>query len=145
MIAAAFVLLLFSPLAFIYGRWRAKGLKARHGTLRARLAALLPMPLLFGICAAIAVIYENEAAERQQAALTGRTVESAVATGNGVIDLFLTLARWLGQIELMLFMVALPYLMGALVAAVLLILDSQGRITLPGPPSPADETQENEA
>lgn len=133
MIGGLFILVFFLPLSFIYGRWRARGLKARHATLRGRLLSLLPMPLFFAVCAAVAVVWQNEAASRRRADLTGIANDSALDTGNGILDGLLTIARWFGQLELILFMVAIPYLIGALIAAILLVLDDKGRIELPMP------------
>ncbi|MEN3791755.1 hypothetical protein [Fulvimarina sp. MAC3] len=140
MIGGVFVLVFFLPLSFIYGRWRARGLKASHATLRGRLLSLLPMPLFFGVCAIVAVIWQTEAANRQTAKLTGGPVDSALDTGNGVLDGLLTVARWFGQLELIIFMIAIPYLMGAMIAAILLVLDDRGRIELP---KPAGQTETN--
>ncbi|MEE2952287.1 hypothetical protein SAMN06297251_104307 [Fulvimarina manganoxydans] len=130
MLAALFVLAFFSPLAFIYGRWRARGLKSRQPSLAKRLVALLPMPLILCLCATVAIIWENEGAARNRAALLGQDAHSLLATGNGVLDGLMTIARWLGQLELILFMIALPYLLGTLISATLLVLDARGTIIL---------------
>ena len=130
MLAALFVLAFFSPLAFIYGRWRARVLKSRHRSLGKRLIALLPMPAILCLCAAVAIIWENEEAARNRAELLGQDAHSFLATGNGVLDAVMTIARWLGQLELILFMIALPYLLGTLVSATLLVLDAKGELTL---------------
>ena len=130
MLAALFVLAFFSPLAFIYGRWRARGLKRRHLSLAKRLIALLPMPAILCLCAMVAIIWENEEAARNRAALLGEDPHSFLATGNGVLDGLMTIARWLGQLELILFMIALPYLLGTLISATLLVLDARGTISL---------------
>lgn len=122
MAAAVVLLVLFLPAAAIYGRHRARHLKQRRATLGGRLAALLPMPALLAVCGAVAIAHES-----------GRSL----ATGNGVIDAVLTLARWIGELELILFMVAGPYLIGVLIAAVLLALDARGLLTLAAP-VPAD-------
>ncbi|HEX2018478.1 MAG TPA: hypothetical protein VGO17_06020 [Aurantimonas sp.] len=129
MTAAIVLVILFLPLAFIYGRYRARRLKQRHATLRGRLSALLPLPAFLAVCAAMAVIHE-----------TGDP--GALLTGNGVIDAVLGLARAIGQLELILFMIAGPFLLGAVVAALLLALDARGLVTLAAPaqaePEPAD-------
>ncbi|EAU42290.1 3-phosphoshikimate 1-carboxyvinyltransferase [Fulvimarina pelagi HTCC2506] len=138
MIGGLFVLVFFLPISFIYGRWRARGLKRSHSTLRTRLFALLPMPLFFAVCATVAVIWQNEASSRRIADLTGREAGSALDTGNGVLDGLLTVARWFGQLELILFMIAIPYLMGAVIAVILLLLDSRGRIELAVAAEPND-------
>lgn len=124
MTAAVVLLILFLPAAVIYGRYRARHLKQRHEALGGRLAALLPMPALLAVCGAMAIVHE-----------TGRA--DALVTGNGVIDAVLTLARWIGQLELILFMVAGPYLIGVLIAALLLALDARGLLTL-AVPAPAE-------
>ncbi|RFC62433.1 hypothetical protein DYI37_16545 [Fulvimarina endophytica] len=144
MIAALVVLLLFSPLSFIYGRYKARGLKPNHATLRARLIALLPMPLFFAVCMAVAIVWENEEAARRMAELRGEGAASALDTGNGVLDGLLTLARWFGQLELLLFVVAIPYLLGAAIAGVLLVLDDQNRIDLAAPSVSADDQTSDE-
>ncbi|MDY8109661.1 hypothetical protein U0C82_10980 [Fulvimarina sp. 2208YS6-2-32] len=144
MIGGLFVVVFFLPLSFIYGRWRARGLKAAHATLKGRLLALMPMPLFFAVCFAVATVWQSEAAQRRMADLAGSEAESALDTGNGVLDGVLTIARWLGQVELILFMVALPYLLGALVACGLLILDANGRIVLAPPEPPAVDPQAGE-
>ena len=145
--AAVFTLLFFLPLAFIYGRHRARVLRARPGTsLGGRLAALLPMPALFAVCAAIAVIGEREDRVAEQAALLGRQGEpSLLSTGFGLTDAALRIARWLGELELVLFMVAIPFILGAVVAALLLVLEARGRISLEMPAAGADDVAEDAA
>ncbi|MCB8837455.1 hypothetical protein [Aurantimonas sp. VKM B-3413] len=145
--AAVFTLLFFLPLAFIYGRHRARVLRVRPGTsLAGRLAALLPMPALLAVCAAIAVIGEREDRVAEQAALVGRQSEpSMLSTGFGVADAALRLARWLGELELVLFMVAIPFILGALIAALLLVLEAQGRIALLMPPADGDDAAQDPA
>ena len=129
--AALVAILLFSPAAFIYGRYRARLLRARPGTLGSRLTALLPMPLLLGVCAAIAIIYQRERETAMLAGLRGAAPpRSLLQSGNGIVDAALTVARWLGQVELILFMLAIPFILGAIVAAALLVLDARGRLTL---------------
>ncbi|NDV88417.1 hypothetical protein GTW51_17075 [Aurantimonas aggregata] len=127
MTAAVVLLVLFLPAAVIYGRYRARHLRQRHEALRGRLAALLPMPAFLAVCGALAIVHE-----------TGRA--DALATGNGVIDAVLTLARWVGELELILFMVAGPYLIGVVIAALLLALDARGFLALaaPAPLEPTD-------
>ena len=88
------------------------------------------MPAILCLCAAVAIIWENEEAARNRAALLGQDAHSFLATGNGVLDTVMTIARWLGQLELILFMIALPYLLGTLVSATLLVLDAKGELTL---------------
>ncbi|MEX6508706.1 hypothetical protein [Jiella sp. M17.18] len=135
--AAALTLLLFLPMALIYGRYRARVLRARPGTLRTRLTTLLPMPALLSVCAAIAVIGAREDRAAEAAALAGHQARaSMLTTGHVVIDAALQLARWLGELELILFMIAIPFILGAVAAAAMLVLEAAGRLTLP-PPSPA--------
>lgn len=139
MIAALAALLFFSPLAFIYGRYRARALKAEGGTLAAQLSALIPIPALFLVCAIIAIIYENEQQAGAMLDLRGETPPaSALATGSAVTDFAIRLARWIGEAELILFMVAAPFIMGAVVAAVLLVLDRRGTIELAAPTPPEE-------
>ena len=139
MIAAILAVVFFSPLAFIYGNYRARHLKAAAGTLRSRLGALIPIPALFLVCAIIAVIFEHEKGVAQRLALQGIAHPgSLLDTGNGVTDFLLRLARWIGELELILFMVAVPFIMGAVVAAVLLVLDARGSIVLPLPAPPEE-------
>ncbi|MER0239148.1 hypothetical protein [Fulvimarina sp. MAC8] len=132
------VIVFFLPISFIYGCWRARGLKANHGTLKACLTSLLPMPLLFATCGAVALVWASESGMRATAELVGREAPSQLDTGNGVLDAVLAIALWLGQLELFLFMIAIPYLMGAIIAAILLLLDDKGRIELPMPAEPTD-------
>ena len=120
MTAAVVLLILFLPAAYIYGRYRARQLKARHATLRGRLTALLPVPAFLAACGALAIVHETGDA-------------GALLTGNGVLDALVTLARWIGQLELILFMIAGPYLIGVIVAALLLALDARGIVTLAAP------------
>ncbi len=137
MIAALVAIVFFLPLAFIYGRYRARNLKAAAGTLRSRLASLIPIPALFLVCAIIAVIFEREKSAADRLALQGIAHPGSVLdTGNGVTDFLLRVARWIGELELILFMVAIPFIMGAVVAAVLLILDARGTIVLARPEAP---------
>ncbi|MEF2553373.1 hypothetical protein VQ042_18750 [Aurantimonas sp. A2-1-M11] len=128
---AVLALLFFSPLAFIYGRYRARQLRARPGTLAERLVSLVPAPLLLAGCAALAIVHAN--------APLG-TGDDVLATGNGVIDFVLRIARWIGELELILFMVAIPYLLGAAIAALLLVLDARGvaRLAAPAPDASAN-------
>ncbi|MBB4005130.1 hypothetical protein [Aurantimonas endophytica] len=120
MTAAVVLVVLFLPAAFIYGRFRARHLRQSRPTLGGRLAGLLPMPAFLAACGAMAIVHETGDA-------------GALVTGNGVIDAVLTLGRWIGQIELILFMVAGPYLLGVLIAALLLALDARGFLTLAAP------------
>lgn len=139
MIAAILAIVFFSPVAFIYGRYRARHLRARSGTLGSRLAALLPMPAFLAFCGVIAVIYQNEKGAAERLALRGESAPPGLLdTGNGVIDFALRLARWVGELELILFMVAAPFLLGAVIAAVLLVLDAHGTLAL-DPPVPDGE------
>ncbi len=139
MIAAIFAIVFFSPVAFIYGRYRARHLRARSGTLASRLAALLPMPAFLAFCGVIAVIYQTQKGAAERLALRGESAPSGLFdTGNGVIDFALRLARWIGELELILFMVAVPFLLGAVVAAILLVLDARGTLAL-DPPVPEME------
>ena len=140
MIAAILAIAFFSPLAFIYGRYRARHLKAAAGTLSSRLAALLPIPALFLVCAIVAVIFEREKSVNALRDLSGQAPTSALDTGNGVADFALRVARWIGEAELILFMVAVPFILGAMFAATLLVLDARGTIVLPppAPPEPDD-------
>ena len=141
MIAAILAVVFFLPLAFIYGRHRARQLKAAGGTPGSRLASLVPIPALFLVCAIIAVIFEGEKGAADRLALQGVVHPGSVLdTGNGVTDFLLRIARWIGELELILFMVTIPFIMGAIVAAVLLVLDARGTIVLPqpGPPEVPD-------
>ena len=124
MTAAVVLLILFLPAAFIYGRYRARQIKQRHATLRGQLTALLPVPAFLAVCGALAIVHE-----------TGEA--GALLTGNGVIDAVVTLLRWIGQLELILFMIAGPFFIGVIVAALLLALDARGLVTLAAP-EPAD-------
>ena len=138
MIAAVLSVVFFLPLAFIYGRHRARHLKAAGGTLGNRIASLIPIPAIFLVCAVIAVIFEGEKSAADRLALQGVIHPSSVLdTGNGVTDFLLRIARWIGELELILFMVAIPFIMGAMVAAVLLVLDARGTIVL-APPEPPE-------
>ena len=139
MIASVLAVLFFAPAAFIYGRHRARYLKAQNGTLGSRLSSLVPIPALFVVCAVIAIIYEREKGVAQMLALRGQSgARSTLSTGNGAVDFALTIARWIGDLELILFMVAMPFIMGAIVAAVLLILDARGTIRLGEPARQGD-------
>ena len=130
---AFLALLFFSPLAFIYGRYRARQLRAAPGTLKGRLAALLPMPLFVAGCVVLAVLHANAPLGAGDAVL---------ATGNGVIDFVIGAARKIGELALILFMVAIPYLLGAVIAAVLLVLDARG-VAILATPTPGPDASAN--
>jgi len=137
--ASFFVLLFFLPLAAIYGRRRARTLAWKKPSLGSRLAALLPMPALIGVSATIAIIAAREDETARLAALSGRrTGDSLLATGNGVLDFGIAAARWVGDLALVLFFLAIPFVLGAAIAAVLLVLEANGRITL-APPQPTQD------
>ena len=120
MTAAVVLLILFLPAAYIYGRHRARRLKQSHLTFPRQMTGLLPLPAFLAVCATIAIIHETGDAD-------------SLVTGNGVIDAVLTLGRWIGQLELILFMIAGPYFIGVIVAALLLALDARGFIMLAAP------------
>lgn len=140
--ASVFVLLFFLPLAAIYGRRRARVLAWTKPNLGGRLAALIPMPALIGVSATIAIIAAREDEAARLAALSGRqTGDSVLATGNGVLDFTIAAARSLGDLSLVLFFLAIPFVLGAAIAAVLLVLQANGRITL----APLQPTQDDPA
>lgn len=138
MIAGLFALLFFAPAGFIYGRYRARLLRSRPGTLFSRLASLLPVPALFLVCAVIAIIHENAQAQSGSLSARGLGID-ILETGSSVADGVLTLARWIGEAELILFMLAIPFLLGAAIAALLLILDARGVIALARPARPDED------
>ena len=143
MAAVLLALLFFSPLAFVYGRHRARRAVAAkpHSTGRQVLQVLL-VPALFGACLCLALAETTGAASWTQAnlsaILTGTETGPAPTfyTGNRAVDAVVWLALTIGGIEMLLFFVSVPYALAGLIAAGLLILRAGGTDLLGKPAVP---------
>lgn len=158
MAAALLALLFFLPLAFVYGRHRARrAVAARPHSTRGQVLQALLAPALLGACLCLALAETTGAASWTQANLSAilSGAETGAAptfyTGNRALDLFVWLALTIGGIEMMLFFISVPYALAGLLAAALLILRARGTdllgapvvtAALEGVPAPASSSEE---
>lgn len=108
MLAAVLALVLFSPLAFIYGRIVASRIHARaEAKSLSRFRAGLPYltaPFFLAACLAVRLVDPYE-----RAVLLGRLAE------NGILSAILSLAEFIGSIALILFFLTVPFVLGRLI------------------------------
>ena len=148
-LGVAVVFVLLAPLALTYGLRKARRHRARMrergaGTLRGVLA-LVPLPLLVALCllAALAQLALErglwlEALMRLHGLPADAALPTQLSFANPVADAMLGLATGLGYVTLALFFLSVPFVMGRVVAAVLLVLDALGWRAPLRAPSPPD-------
>ena len=126
--AVILLLLLFAPLAAIHGRRRARALVAMPAGLGGRLVRLLTVPLVVLASLTVALLVRREEVMAPFARPSGGA--ATLGAQDGFVGLLVTMAGWIGEFSLILIFLAIPYVLGSLIAAVLLILHSCGEITL---------------
>ena len=128
---AVLVLLFFMPVAAIYGRYRARALVAQPASVSRRMARLLPVPAVILLSLIIAILAYREDGTGQLYSLAASGDASAFLNAQeGLFGWGIAAARWIGELSLVLFFLTIPYILGTLVAAVLLIFHASGEITL---------------
>ncbi|TFF25340.1 hypothetical protein E3C22_08240 [Jiella endophytica] len=121
------VLVFFTPLAAVYGRYRARVLLSEGTNLGQRLLRLAPLPTV--VLAALIVAVEA----RSVGPMGTATPSPEPAHGsfvNAALSFVGTILHWIGDLSLILFFLSIPYVIGSMIAAGLLILDARGEITL---------------
>ena len=139
------LLLLLSPLAAIYGLRRAKRARdvvaAGKCSLVAQAGRMLALPLVASLCALMAGREYGWLDAGRRAAETGTTaIPPTYYTGNPLMDLVVWLALSVGNLMLILFFAAIPYVLGSLIAVALVVADRLGMLALGPTPPPDDPT-----
>lgn len=131
-------LMLLAPLALVYGFGKARRRKARMATrgtgLGRTLLGLFPLPILVAVSLTLAIADRSIEDRRPMEWLyevglldpAVRALPDGLTLGNGPADALLAVFVFFGYGALILFFLTVPYLMGSVVAAVLLILDRLG-------------------
>ena len=139
------LLVLLAPLAAIYGLRKAKRARdvvaAGRRSLAAQGSRMLLLPALAVVCAGMAGREYGWIDAGHRAAETGTTaVPPTFYTGNPLADLFVWLALSFGNLMLILFFAAIPYVFGSLIAVALLVADRLGARPLGPTDAPDDPT-----
>ncbi|ORE96851.1 hypothetical protein [Aurantimonas sp. 22II-16-19i] len=127
--AGILLLLFFAPLAAIHGRRRARALVETSAGVGRQLLRLLTVPMVVLVSLTVALLVRREQAGAPFASPTGGAA-ATLSAQDGIVGLLVTMAGWIGEFSLILFFLAIPYVIGSLIAAALLILHSCGEITL---------------
>ncbi|MCE7029295.1 hypothetical protein [Jiella avicenniae] len=135
------LLCFFAPMAVIYGRRRAYVISTRTGRLSQKLLRLLVVPAVVAVSMPIAVfefVQGYAAGSRAEANfVTGADIAGgdaiAASDHGGVAELVISILAWIGVSSIVLFFVAIPYVLGSVYAAALLILNGLGRIRIEPP------------
>ena len=141
------LLCFFAPMAIINGRLRARMISTRTGRLSQKLLRLLVVPAVVAVSMPIAVFesVQGYAAGNQAEANFVRGGEIAggdatTASDHGVVaELVISILAWIGVGSIVLFFITIPYVLGSIYAAALLILKGLGKIRLE---QPQEETVE---
>jgi hypothetical protein len=152
--AAALLVVFFLPLAGVLGLGRARRMRPAIGegeSLAGPLWRLLLPPLLVLLCLLVALAEIGSHGGGRIAALlrlgaggTAPGAEPTIYTGVAAMDFVLWLMLKGGQLMLILFFLSVPYVLGSLVAAGLLVADRTGRTDLlRRPPRAAAEPGED--
>lgn len=139
------LLVLLAPLAAIYGIRRAKRARdivaSGRRSLGGQSARMLVLPAVALVSAFMA------GREYGWIELGRRAAESGTAdatpsfyTGNPLLDLFVWLLLSFGNLMLILFFAAIPYVLGSAIAVALLAADRLGLMTLGPTPAPDEST-----
>jgi hypothetical protein len=139
------LLLLLAPLAAIYGIRRAKRARDVVANGRRSLAGQAVRMLLLPAVALVSAFMAGREygwieIGRQAAASGTAAVTPTFYTGNPLLDLFVWLLLSFGNLMLILFFAAIPYVLGSAIAVALLAGDRLGLLALGPTPAPDDST-----